>query len=171
MKKRFAVPTMVLFALSLAAVALAATVKYDYDREVNFTSWTTAAWRGPQDPGASMVERRLEKAIEGGFRDRGYAFVADPGQADFVIAYEAGAWQERSLQESPGGPVFGRSLYVNRENRGALVVKVYERATGRLAWHGVVADALASDPNQADKKTAKAVAALLKKFPARGGGK
>lgn len=168
MKTLNLVATLMLSMLMFTAVAMAATVKYDYDRDIDFSKWANAAWAGPQAADASMIEKRLEKAIENGFRDRGYAFVTDRAQAEFLVAYEAGAWQDRSLNGT-GGPLIGRSMYVRRENRGALVVRVYERATGELAWHGVVADALAGDPDQADKRTAKAVAALLKKFPARGG--
>lgn len=171
MNKRIAVLSMVVFSLGLSVNAMASSIQYDYDRDVNFSTWTLAAWRGDQHEDATMTEKRLEKAVEDGFKARGYTFVEDPAQADFVITYRAGAWQERSIQGVYSGPAFGRSLYVQREQVGRLVINVYERKTGKLAWHGTVTDVLASNPEQADQKTAKAVAKLLKKFPARGGGK
>lgn len=170
MNKWIAVMSVVLVALGVAGAAAASTVKYDYDRDVDFSQWARAAWRLPV-PGSGMTEKRIAKAVEAGFKGRGYTFVDAPEQADFVIDFRAAAWQNTRLEEAFHGPAFGRSLYVSREARGALVIEVYEHATGRLAWRGVVSDALAGDPDKADKKTARAVEKLLKKFPARGGGK
>lgn len=45
------------------------------------------------------------------------------------------------------------------------MVEVYDGKSGRLVWRGAVTDALAKDPEKADKKTQKAVAKLLKGFP------
>lgn len=171
MNKRMTVWSLVLVSMGVAAAALASTVTYDFDRDVDFSKWTFAAWRTPERPGASMTEKRLARAVESGFAGRGYVLVAERPRADFLIDYRAAAWQDVSLEGNLGGPGFHRYARVNREARGALVIDVYERATGRLAWHGVVSDALADDPAEADRKTAKAVEKLLKKFPARGGGK
>lgn len=116
-----------------------------------------------------MEERRIARAVEAGFAARGYVLAADTTRADFVLVARAGAWQDVHVEAQPYGPLRGRSARLEREARGALWVQVYDRRTGRLAWHGVVADALASDPAQADKRTARAVAKLLAHFPARGG--
>lgn len=37
-------------------------------------------------------------------------------------------------------------MRVDREMKGALVIDVYDKKTGQVAWHGVVSDALARDP-------------------------
>lgn len=175
MKKRLTILALFLVAAFAAAgstgPANAATVRYDYDRDVNFTPWRTFAWAVPVNAAASIQERRLARAVEAGFTGRGYTLVADPRKADFLVDFEAAAWRDVRFESSWNGPAFGRTARVTREPKGALVVRVANRATGRLAWHGVVSDDLAQDPAQADKRTAKAVAQLLKKFPARGGAK
>jgi hypothetical protein len=103
---------MVAIALSIAAPALASSVKYDYDRAVDCSQWKTMAWRVPARPNESMSTERVPT--------------------------------------------------------GVLIVEIYDRTTGKLAWRGTVTDELASDPEKADKKTAKAVAKLLQKFPPGG---
>jgi hypothetical protein len=151
--------------------AAAATVRYDYDRGTDFSKWQYVAWAAPLDSTATMTERRLALAIAAGFAGRGYILVAEPPKADFLISFQAAAWQDARLEESFHGPAFPRTIRVEREPRGALVIRVVDRKSGRLAWRGVVADDLAPDPESADKKTAKAIAKLLEKFPARGGTK
>ena len=168
MNTRIAV--LLVISLGFAAAAAASTVKYDFDRDVDFSKWTTMAWSSPAGPALSMTETRIAKAVEMGFQNRGYTRVESPAQADFVIDWRAAAWQDVRLDDTFRGPAFGRTLSVRREARGALVIDVHDARTGRLVWHGVVTDALAGDPEQADRKTAKAVEKLLKKFPMRGGG-
>lgn len=159
----------ILLAMGMAAAAAASTVRYDYDRTVNFSDREEVAWRDPERPDASMTARRIEKALQEGFEERGYSFVEKAEDADFVIEYRLAAWQDVRLEGIRRGPALGRTVYVDREAMGALVVDVYEVGTGRLAWHGVVSDALARDPSSADRKTAKAVEKLLKHFPEQGG--
>src|SRR5215510_5109439 len=160
MNARMAGWTMVVISLGFAATALASSVKYDYDHGIDFSKWTKAAWRS-RDANADMVEKRIAAAVELGFAGRGYVLVEPAANADFLIEYRAVAWEEREIEDTWHGPAFGRSLRVSRERKGALAIRVYDRSTGMLAWRGVVSDALADSPEQADKKTAKAVERLL----------
>jgi hypothetical protein len=171
MKKHIAVLSVVAISLGFAAAGMASTVKYDYDRDVDFSKWRQAAWKASVGAAPSMASKRIAKALEAGFAAKGYPFVANPAEADFVVEYHIAAGQDVEIVESFHGPVLGRSVWVEREAMGSLAVRVYDRKTGKVAWHGVVTDALADDPDQADKKTAKAVEKLLKKFPARAGWK
>ena len=159
----------IVIALCMAANAEASSVKYDYDRDVDFSKWTTVAWKDDARPDGSMTARRIAKAVEAGFVERGYTFVEDAEKADFVLESRAVAWEDVRVQGVYHGPAFGRSVYIDREARGALLVDAFDPKTGRLVWHGVVSDALARNPEDADKKTAKAVHKLLQKFPAKGG--
>lgn len=158
---------MMLLAMGSSTSALASTVKHDFDRTMDFSNWSTVAWSASTGVPASLPERRIQRALEDGFRAKGYTFVTTPALADFVITYHAGAWRDVQVDHRYYGPRFGGQLRVDRIPMGVLVLDVFERATGRLAWRGSVSDALADDPAQADKRTAKAVAKLLKPFPAR----
>jgi hypothetical protein len=153
-------------ALGLGAVdaARAATLRYDFDATIDFSSWKSWAWKQPKpESGSSIIDARIRRALDSGFTAAGYDEAA-PDQADFLIDYRATGYREVRIDEGFGPPL-RRSLRVGSQPMGVLTVDVFDRKTGKLAWHGVVSDAIASDPEDADEATAKAVAKLLKKFP------
>jgi hypothetical protein len=153
--------------LGTVAPAAAATVKYDYDRKVDFAAWEKAAWLRPEAPGGTLAEGRIRRALEEGFEAKGFTWVEAAPEADFLVACHAAARRDLRLEQSFRGAGFGRDLRLDTVPVGMLVVDVYDRRTGELAWRGMVSDALARDPEQADRKTAKAVAKLLANFPPR----
>jgi hypothetical protein len=167
--KSIAILRLLAIMLGLASAANAATVKYDHDKSVDMRTWRYMTWASEAgDP--SMKEQRIDDAVAAGFAARGYFLVAEREGADFLIQWRAAAWQDVRLEGTAWSPAFGRDLRLAREAMGTLVVTVVERKTGKVAWRGMVTDALASDPEKADRRTAKAVEKLLKKFPARGEG-
>lgn len=166
MSKFIAILRLLAIMLGLASAANAATVKYDYDKSVDMREWKYVAWVSAAGD-LSMKEQRIDDAVAAGFATKGYFLVADRSQADFLIQWRAAAWQDARVVGSAWSPAFGRDFRVEREAMGTLVVTVYDRKTGKVAWKGMVTDALADNPDQADKRTAKAVEKLLKKFPSR----
>jgi hypothetical protein len=167
MKKGIAVTLLVtLGAIGAAGVAGAAGVRYDYDKSIDFTKYESFAWQQPGEPHRdNLALDRIEKALEAGFVADGYEKAASPAEADFLIAYHAAARRDLRLRESFRGPGFGRDLRADAVPVGVLVVDVIDAESGELAWRGRVEDALASNPEKADRKVAKAVAKLLEKFP------
>lgn len=148
--------------------AHAADIKYDYDKTVDVSTWKSWAWKRPELPNTgSIAESRIRRSLEEGFAAKGYTH-GERGAADFLVDFYAGAHRDLRLNESWGGPLFGRDVRVDTYAKGVLIVDVFDRETGRLVWRGSVSDALAGDPDKADKKTEKAVAKLLKKFPPDG---
>jgi hypothetical protein len=164
MKRRIA-GLVLMTSMVIATTVMASTVKYDYDREVDFSGWKTMAWRRLHQAGESMREKRIRRAVEDGFKAKKYVLLDTRTQADFLIEYSTSARQDLQFNETLMGPGFGRSARIEAIPTGTLIVDVYDGRTGRLAWRGMVTDTLANDPNDADKKTAKAVTKLLKKFP------
>jgi len=157
--------TLVLAIAMTTGAARAASVKYDYDKSVDFASYKSWAWSEPETAGGgSIPEARIRQALEAGFVADGF-MQQDRAAVDFFVDYHAAARQDVRFDETFRGPGFGRDLRMNRMPMGVLVVDVIDARTGKLAWRGIVEDALASDPQKADKKTEKAVAKLLKKFP------
>lgn len=156
---------LLVLAVAISATsAHAATVKYDADEAFDFSAWQSWAWKRPELPDAtSIAEGRIRRALDEGFTARGYTG-AERNEADFLVDYHAAVGRELRLNESWGLPG-RRDVRVDTYAKGVLIVDVFDRATGRLVWRGSVSDALASDPEKADKKTEKAVAKLLKKFP------
>ena len=170
MSKLFAISRVLAVLLSVAGTALAATVKYDHDRSVDMSGWKHVAWVSEADQ-LSMKERRIGDAVQAGFAAKGYVFVEEEENADFIVHWRAAAWQDVRLEGGAWSPAFGRDFRVAREAMGTLVVTVYERKGGKVAWRGMVSDGLADNPDQADKRAAKAVEKLLRRFPSREEGK
>lgn len=164
MKTIFTALAATVIALGFAASGRASTVKYDYDRDAEFSNWKTFAWMEPARPDASMTDTRIRKAVETGFTDRGFT-PAERSKADFLITCRTVTWRDLHLDETPYAPRFGRSIQMNRVAMGGLVVSVIDPQTGKMVWQGTVTDELASNPEQADKRTAKAIEKLLKQFP------
>lgn len=150
---------------TLAGAARAAEVRYDYDKTVDTSNWKTWAWQEPSAPNESGISAaRIRTALAREFTAKGYRQVT-PLEADFRVDYYAAARPNMRVSDT-WSPGFGRDLRVDKQMVGSLVVEIYDARSGRLAWQGVVSDALAKNPDQADKKTAKAVDKLLRNFPA-----
>ncbi|MGE0455050.1 MAG: DUF4136 domain-containing protein [Vicinamibacteria bacterium] len=157
---------LAILVLASAGTGQAAEVKYDADTSVDVTRWSAFALKaGEAGSRSPIAESRLRRTLEAGFVARGYR-LAEPGEAEFLVAYQTALRRDLRLDESLG-PRWGRSLRADIQAVGVLVVDVYERQSGRLVWRGAVSDAMASEPEKADEKTEKAVSELLKKFPAR----
>lgn len=154
---------MLAVALSAAAPAVAAGVRYDYDPTVAFASWSAWAWRRPAPRNdSSLAEDRIRRSLAAGLAAEGYARV-EPEQADFLIEYHIAA--HRALVIDDWGPRWRRNVRVDTEPVGVLVVDVLDAATGELAWRGSVSGALENDPDEAEEAARAAIAKLLRKFP------
>jgi len=154
--------------LTVVTAAMASSVRYDYDREVNFSAWKKVAWQASGPVDLSIPSQRIRRALEYGFKAKGYTFV-ERDSADFVIAYDAAAWKETRISGRYYGPAFGRSVDMERVPMGVLQLHVIDAKTGRIAWRGAVSGVLAKNGDEAEKKTAKAVEQLLEKFPPKKG--
>jgi len=166
MKKMLMLMTLVLMQAAVATGARAASVKYDMDGSADFRSYRKIAWAsGPARGGEAIADRRIRTAIEIELESKGYELVS-AAEADLVVDYAAVVRRRGELSEE-GGPRFGRNLRMRSHPEGTLLVSFEEAKGGRVVWHGAVTDAVASNPEKADKKTEKAVGQLLEKFPSR----
>jgi hypothetical protein len=153
-------------AATIAGAAPASTAKLDYDPTADFSSYESWTWKhGEARPGASLAEKRIRRALEAGFDERGFEQVDERAQADFLVGYHAAAHGELRVREGFRTPGVGRDLSVDRVPVGTLVVDVFDAESGALVWRGLVSDTLARDPERAERKTAKAVEKLLARFP------
>jgi hypothetical protein len=169
MKTMFRVVAVAVFtSWLLIAAARAAEVRYDYDKTADVSSWKGWSWKlslRPQEIG--LEEARIREELAQGFAAKGYREV-EPGEADFRVDYRGLARPQARISDT-WSPGLGRDLRVDKQVVGTLVVEVYDAKSGRLVWWGAVTDALAKDPEKADKKTERAVTKLLKKFPSPAG--
>jgi hypothetical protein len=151
---------------AIAGAAAASTVKLDYDRTVDFSTYESWAWKhGEERRGTTLAETRIRRALTDGFTNRGFERVDELAEADFLVDYHAAAHGELRVREDFRTPGVGRDLTVDRVPVGTLVVDVFDAETGALVWRGLVSDTLARAPERAERKTAKAVTKLLARFP------
>lgn len=149
--------------LILTGAGRAAEVRYDADPSVDTKAWHTWAWAKPEpQDGGSPAETRIRRELAAGLAAKGYGQAARE-EADFLVDFQAGA--QRELRVDRGFGPLGRNARVDTQPVGTLLVDAIDRESGRRAWRGLVSDTLASDPEKADKRTAKAIAKLLKEFP------
>ncbi|GMU64527.1 MAG: hypothetical protein AMXMBFR36_08010 [Acidobacteriota bacterium] len=158
--------SVALVAASFAGAAAASTVKFDYDRTADFSTYESWAWkRGDERGGSSLAEARIRRALAEGLAERGFERVEAVAQADFLVDYRAAAHGELRLREGFRTPGFGRDLSVDRVPIGTLVVDIFDASSRELVWRGVISDVLARDPEKAEKKTVRSVGKLFGKFP------
>jgi len=166
MKTKTMLKTVMAVQLALATVAGAASVKYDMDGTAEFAKFEKVAFASAPSQGAEAIaDKRVRAALRAELEAKGYAFV-EPAEADLTLDYVAVVRERRELRDT-GGPRFGRNLQLHRQPVGTLVVSFTLPGPGDVVWHGLVTDAIASNPEKADKKTEKAVHQLLEKFPSK----
>jgi hypothetical protein len=157
--------TMLTITALAATMATASTVKYDMDTTADFTRYQKVAFADAPAKGAeAMADKRIREALATELEAKGYT-MTDAKEADLLLDYVAVVRQRRQIDET-GGPRFGRNLRLRSHPEGTLVVSFATRE-GETVWHGAVTDALASNPEKAEKKTEKAIAKLLEKLPQR----
>lgn len=178
----------------LAACVSAPKVFTDYDQSQSFGDYRTFAWISEQpmtvagDRGPSpIVADRLKRAIQSVLTGKGFSYVADPGKADFVVAYTVGARdrmeiREREVLEYYGphwdwgydyfGVVYPRSFprteVTSRQYaEGSLAIDIFDTQSKSPVWHGSASKRLGRSELQGHsaESTRMAVETILAGFP------
>lgn len=174
-------PVLLLVACSGAKFQVASVTNANMD----LTGFRTIAYAGARDAplGFERTEIRPESietirtTIRAELGERlGYEITQDPNTADLVLMGGVG---RREVQQEKGatftyqgaGPISGETVNYNdfeeTISEGAMVLDVFERATGQQVWHGVIR--VEVNPNAKgpvdQKKLAKSLVDLFKTFP------
>src|SRR5262249_38322146 len=148
-------------------VAAAQKVTVDYDRDVNFSKFTTYTWQLGQPAQNPLVDRRIVNAIDNHLAAKGWNKAGASSSA--IVVYYAGVDARRQLNGWGSGPGWAGHGTVNVDTilTGQLVVDVYDASSKQLVWRGVATDTMSDKAEKNDKRLNDAVAKLLKKFPPR----
>lgn len=178
---------LALSALILAAgTTLGQNVRYDYDRDKDFSKYHTYKWvtiKGA-DQADDLTAKRIVTAVDADLASKGFAKAAGDN-ADFYICYQTALGTEKQYTAYNSGwnygPGWGPAWYPYRGGMstsstygststvyiGQLDISVYDPASKQLIWRGEASKTL--DPNmkpeKADKEINKAVQKMLKNFP------
>ncbi len=162
------------------------------DKTFDFSSLEHFSWSSlgsdidprvrPGDGGADDVLRR---EITQNFEKRGYQFVR-PEEAEFLLNYrieidrrldervlDSGAdtgagWGNQNIDEM-GYNKKAHATYIMEYSEGSLIIEARQVGTNLLLWHGVAMGEIHEEHTDAQKaeRMRKAVASVVKRFPAR----
>src|SRR5579864_1580960 len=181
MKRVFFVSTLGM--LLAATTSFAQDVRYNFDKNTDFSKFRTYRWVIIKDaPTANdLVTKQIREAVENELATKGLTKIEDDS-ANLFIGYQAGVSQEKEFTSfnsnwgygggwygggwyGPGGGMTTGStstIYV-----GQLAVDMYDSANHDLVWRGVASKTLdpKAKPEKQQKNMAKAVKKLLKNYP------
>ena len=172
--------------LLVAAAAQAQDVRYNFDKQANFSGFKTYKWVVLS--GGTKVDdlrdRQIHDAVDAQLAAKGLTKVTGD-TADLYVTYQAAIDKEKRFDAySTGanwgfGPGWGyggwwggpSSTWTSGETTtiyvGQLAVDVYDAAKKTLVWRGVVSKTLNPDakPEKQQKNLDKAVTKLFAKYP------
>jgi Domain of unknown function (DUF4136) len=183
--KRFILPMITLFLLG-ASVAVAQDVRYDFDKDKDFSKYKTYKWvpiKGADMPD-ELTQKSITSAIDAELAKKGLT-KTDSDDADLYVGFQTAIGTEKqytSFNTGWGyGPGWGGGWYgygggmststtygsTSTVYVGQLDLSMYDPAAKQLVWRGVASKTLdpKAKPEKKQKNIAKAVAKLLKKYP------
>src|SRR5215471_6865665 len=181
MKRNLFLSAVLLFLA--AGVALAQDVRYNFDKDTDFSKFKTYKWvtlKGAQQLD-DIADKQVQAAAQAELAKRGLTKV-DADDADLLIGYQVAIGQEKEFTSYDTGwgygPGWGRggwygggggmttgqtsTIYV-----GQLALDMNDSANKDLVWRGVASKTIdpKAKPEKREKNLAKAMEKLLKKYP------
>ena len=182
--KRLALLTVALF-LAGVTPALAQDVRYDFDKDKDFSKYKTYKWveiKGAQLPD-DLTQKTLTSAIDAELARKGLT-KTDSDNADLYVGYQTAIGQEKeftSFNTGWGyGPGWGGGWYgyggmastttygsTSTVYVGQVDLSFYDPASKQLVWRGSASKTLdpKAKPDKKQKNINKGVAKLLKNYP------
>jgi len=181
----------ILFALSLAVLIggagdlFAQDVRYNFDKEVNFTAFKTYKWvvlKGSEAPPNNLIDGQIKAAVDAELVQKGLTRT-DTDNADLFIGYQTAISTEKQYTSFDTGWGYGPGYYgggwyggggggmtsgtTSTIYVGQLAIDMYVPTEKKLVWRGVASKTMDTNakPEKRQKNLAKAMAKLLKNFP------
>ena len=177
---------LLLFGLAIGAASVVAQdVRYDYDKDKDFSKYKTYKWvpiKGADQPD-ELTASRITSAVDTQLTAKGLT-KTDGDKADLYIGYQTAVGTEKQFTSyNTGwgyGPGWGGGWYgyggmststtygsTSTVYIGQLDLSMYDPASKQLVWRGVATKTLdpKAKPEKKDKNVNKAVQKLLKNFP------
>ncbi len=182
MKKR-ALLTVAFVFLGVSA-AVAQDVRYDFDKDKDFSKYKTYKWvaiKGADQPD-DLTSKQITSAIDAELATKGLT-KTEADTADLYIGYQTAIGQEKEFTSYNtgwgygggwgggwyGGGMSSTTTYGSTSTVyvGQLDLSMYDPDQKQLVWRGVASKTLdpKAKPEKKQKNVTKAVAKLLKNFP------
>jgi hypothetical protein len=176
-------------ALLLAKGVQGQDVRYNFDKDADFSKFKTYKWVKVKDAQQAndITDKQIKSAVDSQLSTKGLSKV-DGDDADLFVAYQTAIGTEKQMttySSNMGGPGWGygpgwraggwygaggtgmttgqtSTIYV-----GQLDLDMYESAKKDLVWRGTVTKTIEPNakPDKQEKDINKSIAKLLKKYP------
>jgi len=171
------------FLLLAASSAVAQDIRYDFDKDKDFSKYKTYKWvaiKGAELPD-DLTQRAITNALDAQLGAKGLT-KTDSDNADLYIGYQTALGQEKeftSFNTGWGyGPGWGSGWYgyggmtstttygsTSTVYVGQLDLSMYDPTAKQLVWRGSASKTLDPKAKPEKKNINKAVEKLLKKYP------
>jgi hypothetical protein len=178
--------TLVLLMFGVVAAAVAQDVRYDFDKNKDFSKYKTYKWvpiKGADQPD-ELTGKKLTAAVDAELATKGLT-KTDSDSADLYLGYQTAIGTEKQFTSyNTGwgyGPGWGSGWYgygggmstsstygsTSTVYIGQLDLSVYDPVEKQLIWRGNASKTLdpKAKPEKKEKNIAKTVKKLLKNFP------
>jgi hypothetical protein len=165
--------------------ALAQDVRYDFDKEKDFSKYRTYKWvqiKGADQPD-DLTAKKISAAIDAELATKGLT-KTDGDNADLYVGYQTAIGTEKEFTSFNSGwgygPGWGGGWYgyggmastttygsTSTVYVGTLDLSMYDSSQKQLVWRGSATKTLdpKAKPDKKEKNIKKAVAKLLKNYP------
>ncbi|GJL60228.1 MAG: hypothetical protein NPIRA03_30850 [Nitrospirales bacterium] len=180
------VKELVSILLLLGMTGCLSTVNIDYDKQADFTTYRTYAWKEGTPANNPLMDRRIITAIDEQLLGKGFLKVDT--NSDMVVSYHAATTEEVSYTTSSMGygygpawgstygrygggfGLWGAGLATGTATpvtvvKGTLVVDIFDVKKKLLLWRGTARDTVHADPEKVEDQIHKATTDMFAKFP------
>jgi hypothetical protein len=170
---------VVVFTIAADQRAFAQDVRYNFDRDADFSKYKTYKWVDNKNAQRldDLAERQFKTAMDAELAKKGLSKV-DSDNADLYLSYQVALQQEKQYTSFDSGWGYGRGWrgwggtgistgQTSTIHVGAVDVDMYDVAERQLVWEGMASKTIdpRAKPDKQQKNLEKAVAKLLKNYP------
>jgi hypothetical protein len=174
-----------LFLFGFVTTAVAQDVRYDFDKDKDFSKYKTYKWvpiKGADEPD-QLTAKQITTAVDADLAKKGLT-KTDSENADLYIGFQTAIGTEKQFTSYNSGwgygPGWGGGWYgyggmststtygsTSTVYVGQLDLSMYDSAQKELVWRGTASKTLdpKAKPDKKEKNINKAVAKLLKNYP------
>jgi hypothetical protein len=158
-------------------------VRYNFDKDTDFTRFKTYRWVQLKDAAKldPLREKSIKESIDAKLAQKGLTRT-DADTADMLVGYQAGVGTEKQFTSYSTGWGYGGGWYrggwygptgvttsgqTSTIYTGQLALDMYDSKNHDLIWRGVVSKTIDPEakPDKQEKNLNKAVTKLLKNYP------
>lgn len=183
MKRSTLVAMMAALSALVVGSALAQDVRYNFDKDSDFSKFKTYKWVTIQNATVpdELVDKNIKAAVDAQLAAKGLT-KTDAEDADLYIGYQGAISEEKQLTSYNTGwatgtgwrrggmGAGGSSISTGQTSTiyiGQLVIDMYDSAQKSLVWRGMVSKTIdqKAKPDKQEKNLNKAMAKLFKYYP------